>query len=96
MQAVSAPEKERGLRFVKRSCPAAAYLSAPFPEMAVTELNLGNFDRVLRITAGFALVGAAAAGTLGSWAYLGVIPIATGLVAWCPLYRVIGVRSTAR
>jgi len=62
----------------------------------VTELNVGNFDRMLRILLGFGLIGAAAAGALGTWAYLGVIPVATGMVAWCPLYRAIGVRSTAR
>jgi len=62
----------------------------------VTDLNVGNIDRFLRIVAGATLVMAAAAGTLGEWAYLGVIPIATGLVAWCPLYSAFGVRSTAR
>jgi len=96
MKTVSARGKAVGLRFVKRLRRVPAYLSGPSSEIDVTELNVGNFDRVLRIAAGFALVGAAAAGTLGSWAYLGVIPIATGLVAWCPIYRLIGVRSTAR
>jgi len=63
---------------------------------AMTDLNLGNLDRLLRIVAGLALVCAAAAGSLGAWAYVGVVPMATGIVAWCPLYRVLRVRSTAR
>ena len=62
----------------------------------MTELNVGNVDRALRILIGFTLIGAAAAGALGTWAYLGVIPLATGVVAWCPLYRAMGFRSTAR
>ena len=62
----------------------------------MTELNVGNLDRLLRIVAGLALIGAALSGELGNWAYLGVILVATGLVAWCPLYRTFGVRSTAR
>lgn len=62
----------------------------------MTDLNVGNFDRFLRILTGFVLVGAAAAGALGSWAYLGVIPVATGMIAWCPLYQAIGLRSTTR
>jgi len=84
------------LRVVKRLRRGRDYLFAPPAEMTVTELNVGNFDRMLRILLGFGLIGAAAAGALDTWAYLGVIPVATGMVAWCPLYRAIGVRSTAR
>jgi len=62
----------------------------------MTDLNLGNFDRLLRIVAGLALIAAASAGALGSWGYLGVIPLATGLVAWCPLYDALRVRTTLR
>jgi hypothetical protein len=66
------------------------------PEAAATDLNVGNLDRLVRIVGGLALIAAATLGLLGSWAFLGVIPLATGLVAWCPVYRALGVRSTAR
>ena len=59
-------------------------------------LNVGNFDRVLRIVVGGVLTGLAASGTIGWWGALGVIPLATGLYAWCPLYRLLGVATTAR
>ena len=32
-------------------------------------------------------------GTIGLWGWIGVVPIATALVGWCPLYRIIGINS---
>lgn len=52
--------------------------------------NVGGIDRVLRITIGLALVAAAATGTVGLWGYLGVLPLLTGLVGWCPPYSMLG------
>lgn len=59
--------------------------------------NVGTIDRTLRILAGFALI-AAALGLFGTpyqtvWGWVGLIPLATGLVGWCPLYSILGVRS---
>jgi hypothetical protein len=59
-------------------------------------LNIGNLDRALRILVGITLITLAATGALGAWAYLGFIPLATGALAWCPLYRLLGIRTTAR
>ncbi|MEQ1716343.1 MAG: DUF2892 domain-containing protein [Hyphomicrobium sp.] len=57
--------------------------------------NIGTIDRTLRILVGFALV-ATALGLLGSdyhsvWGWIGVIPIASGLVGLCPLYAILSV-----
>lgn len=52
--------------------------------------NVGGVDRVIRIGAGAVLVGLAAAGTVGWWGWLGTVPLATGLVGWCPLYTPFG------
>lgn len=47
--------------------------------------NVGGIDRVIRIVVGLALVTyAATTGT--TWAYLGLLPLATGLIGWCPAY----------
>lgn len=58
--------------------------------------NIGTIDRVLRIVLGAALI-------LGyflnpdsaySWAYwLGIIPLATGLVKTCPIYLALGLST---
>jgi hypothetical protein len=59
-------------------------------------LNVGNIDRVLRIIAGSALVGLAAAGSIGAWGYLGFVPLLTGVAARCPLYSILGISTTSR
>jgi Protein of unknown function (DUF2892) len=58
--------------------------------------NEGTMDRALRVVAGLALLGLAATGTLGVWAYIGVVPLATGLLGWCPLYTVLGLNTCPR
>jgi Protein of unknown function (DUF2892) len=58
--------------------------------------NEGNMDRALRVIAGLALLGLAATGTLGVWAYIGIVPLATGLLGWCPLYTVLGLNTCPR
>jgi len=55
--------------------------------------NVGGIDKVLRIVAGVALVGAAATGTIGLWGYIGIVPLATGLIGWCPLYPLLGLNT---
>jgi hypothetical protein len=52
--------------------------------------NVGGIDRVLRIAIGLALIAAAATGSIGLWGYLGVLPLLTGLVGWCPPYALLG------
>lgn len=55
--------------------------------------NVGGVDRVLRIVAGLVLLGLAATGTVGWWGWLGTIPLATGLVGWCPPYAIFGIST---
>jgi Protein of unknown function (DUF2892) len=52
--------------------------------------NVGSIDRTVRIVAGVTLVGLAAAGMIGTWGYIGILPIATGATAWCPAYLPFG------
>ena len=62
----------------------------------MSALNVGNLDRALRILLGLGLIALSLTGTLGAWGWLGLVPLATGIAASCPLYRLLGVRSTAR
>ena len=55
--------------------------------------NVGGLDRALRVVAGLALIVLAAMGTIGWWGWLGVIPLATGLFSFCPLYTLLGINS---
>ena len=52
--------------------------------------NVGGIDRTLRIVLGLVLIGLAASGTVGWWGYLGVVPLLTGLIGWCPPYKLMG------
>jgi len=62
----------------------------------MTELNVGNLDRLLRLLLGFVLIVLAAFGRIGAWGYIGLAPLLTGLMAFCPLYWLLGVRTTSR
>ena len=52
--------------------------------------NVGGIDRTLRIVLGLVLIALAATGTVGWWGYVGVVPLLTGLVGWCPPYALLG------
>jgi hypothetical protein len=57
--------------------------------------NENNIDRVLRVVAGLVLLSLVFVGPQSSWGWLGLIPLATGLIGFCPLYRIFGI-STCR
>lgn len=56
-------------------------------------INEGNWDRALRIAGGLALMAQALTGAIGYWGWIGVVPLATGLVGSCPLYNVLGLKT---
>ncbi|HEY1132068.1 MAG TPA: DUF2892 domain-containing protein [Roseateles sp.] len=58
--------------------------------------NEGTMDRGLRVVAGLALIALAATGTVGAWGWIGVVPLLTGVVGWCPLYTVLGINTCRR
>ncbi|WP_296750754.1 DUF2892 domain-containing protein [Thiobacillus sp.] len=54
--------------------------------------NVGNIDRTIRILAGIALIAwALMDGPV--WAWVGVLPLATGLFRFCPAYSLFGINS---
>jgi O-antigen ligase len=55
--------------------------------------NVGGIDRTLRILIGLALIVAAVTGTLSAWAWIGVVPLLTGLFGTCPLYSMLGIKT---
>jgi len=58
------------------------------------KLNVGGLDRITRIVVGFVLIGLAASNVIGIWGWLGIIPLATGLFRFCPLYSILGMNSS--
>lgn len=55
--------------------------------------NVGGIDRALRIVVGLALVVAAASGLVGLWGWIGLLPLATGTLGFCPAYKLIGLNT---
>ena len=57
-------------------------------------MNMGSFDRMLRLVTAFFLVFLAVYGVFGLWAYIvGGIFAFTGIFRWCPLYTFAGVQT---
>lgn len=54
------------------------------------KFNVGGMDRALRIVVGLVLIGLAATHTVGVWGWIGVVPLATGLIGTCPAYTLFG------
>lgn len=55
--------------------------------------NVGGTDRVLRILVGLLLIGLTLAGVIGAWGWIGVLPLATGVLRTCPTYSLLGVNT---
>ena len=55
--------------------------------------NIGGIERILRIVIGLVLVALAATGQVGVWGWLGLVPLATGLIGWCPPYSLLGINT---
>jgi hypothetical protein len=57
--------------------------------------NVGGIDRLLRVVVGLALIAWALTGG-PVWAWVGVIPFATGLIRVCPMYSVLGLNTSCK
>lgn len=58
--------------------------------------NIGYVDRAFRFVAGIGLIGATLAGWIGAWGWIGVIPLITSLIRFCPLYAILGINTCPR
>lgn len=55
--------------------------------------NEGMIDRGIRIVLGLALIALAVTGRWSPWGYVGIIPLVTGLVGFCGLYQLLGIKT---
>lgn len=55
--------------------------------------NVGGIDRIARIVVGALLILLALLGTIGAWGWIGIVPLATGLLKTCPLYSILGMNT---
>jgi len=55
--------------------------------------NAGTIDRVVRVVLGLGLLSLTILGPHTWIGLLGLVPLATGVVGWCPLYRLLGIST---
>jgi len=56
-------------------------------------VNEGTIDRAVRVVLGLGLLALAFFGPQTPLGYLGIVPLATGLIGFCPLYKVFGLST---
>ena len=55
--------------------------------------NVHNVERVIRVLIGLAVISLVFIGPQSNWGWLGLIPVATGLIGWCPPYSLLGIST---
>lgn len=55
--------------------------------------NVGGIDRIMRIVVGLVLMGLAYQGAIGAWGWIGIVPLATGIFSFCPVYGILGIKT---
>lgn len=55
--------------------------------------NVGSIDRILRIIFGLGLISIVFIGPQTPWGWIGVVPLVTALLGWCPAYSLLGIKT---
>lgn len=58
--------------------------------------NIGSTDRIIRIVIGIILISLVFIGPQTLWGWIGLIPLATGLLGWCGLYTLLGINTSKK
>ncbi|APZ42497.1 YgaP family membrane protein [Acidihalobacter ferrooxydans] len=56
-------------------------------------INVGIIDRAIRIIIGLALISQVFFGLHTPWGWIGVVPLLTGIVGYCGLYTLLGIKT---
>lgn len=68
----------------------AAPTLSPNINRGINMKNEGTMDRAARVVLGLALLSLVVVGPQTLWGLVGLVPLLTGLVGFCPLYRIFG------
>ena len=58
--------------------------------------NVHKIERVVRIVAGLAILSLVFVGPKTAWGWLGLVPLATGILGWCPPYALLGINTCGK
>lgn len=53
--------------------------------------NEGKLDRILRVVVGLVLIALVYVGPQTQWGWIGIVPLLTGIVGFCPAYKLFGI-----
>jgi hypothetical protein len=56
-------------------------------------VNIGKLERYIRIIGGALIASLAFWGPQSYWFLIGLVPLATGLIGWCPPYQLLGIST---
>ncbi|MFO7703891.1 MAG: DUF2892 domain-containing protein [Halopseudomonas sp.] len=55
--------------------------------------NMGSTDRIIRLVVGVVLIALVFVGPQIVWGWIGIVPILTALVGYCPAYSLLGIKT---
>ena len=55
--------------------------------------NVGSIDRAVRVILGIGLIATVFVGPQTPWGWIGLVPLATALIGYCPAYQIFGIRT---
>ena len=58
--------------------------------------NVGGIDRIIRAIAGIVLISLVFVGPKTAWGWIGVVPLLTAILGWCPPYSLLGISTCPR
>ena len=60
------------------------------------EANVGKTDKMIRIAAGLGLLSLTVIGPQTLWGLVGIVPLATAFINFCPAYKLLGVNTLGK
>jgi len=58
--------------------------------------NVGSIDRAVRIVVGLGLISLVFWGPQTMWGWIGLVPLGTALLGWCPPYAMLGINTCGK
>lgn len=56
-------------------------------------VNVGVIDRAIRAIIGLILISLAVLGIFKPWGWIGIVPLFTAFIGYCPAYSIVGVKT---
>lgn len=57
------------------------------------DANMGGKDRLIRAMVGLAMIGLAMLDVIGPWGWIGIVPLVSAALGWCPVYMTLGLST---